>query len=169
MYVQLIRGTPFLVQIYIWNFCIARLVGLEAAAVIGVLGLGTFAGAYITEIVRAGVESIDRGQWEAARSLGLSHRRTLSLVILPQAVRRMIPPLTGEAISLIKESSLLSIIGVAELTYQAGNMRAMTFDAFASLIPLAALYLCLTMPLSLLTLRLERRFAPPESLPVAEL
>jgi polar amino acid transport system permease protein len=90
-------------------------------------------------------------------------------VVLPQAFRVMIPPLTGEAVSLVKESSLLSVISVAELTYHAKNMRAATFESFASLIPLAILYLCLTLPLTLLTQRLERRLAGPSRMPVAEL
>jgi polar amino acid transport system permease protein len=174
-YVQLVRGTPFLVQIYIWYFCVSYalrlqdLGGSDNAIYVGIVGLGAFGGAYVTEIVRAGVEGVDRGQWEAARSLGLSHGQTLRHVVLPQAFRVMIPPLTGEAVSLVKESSLLSVISVAELTYHAKNMRAATFESFASLIPLAILYLCLTLPLTLLTQRLERRLAGPSRMPVAEL
>lgn len=174
-YVQVVRGTPFLVQIYIWYFCVSYalrmqdLGGAHNAIFVGVAGLGAFGGAYVTEIVRAGVEGVDRGQWEAARSLGLSHRQTLRHVVLPQAFRAMIPPLTGEAVSLVKESSLLSVISVAELTYHAKNMRAATFESFASLLPLAILYLCLTLPLTLLTQRLERRLSGPARMPVAEL
>lgn len=174
-YVELVRGTPFLVQLYILYWCVARaadlkdVFGSHEALAVGMVGLGLFAGAYIAEIVRAGVESIDRGQWEAARSLGLSHSRTLFRVILPQAVRRMIPPLTGEAVSLVKESSLLSVIGVAEMTYQAKNLSAATFDTFAAYLPLAALYLAVTLPLSWVTRRLERRLGPPAQLPVAKL
>jgi polar amino acid transport system permease protein len=174
-YVELVRGTPFLVQLYVLYWCVARAANLKDVfgsyepLVVGVIGLGLFAGAYIAEIVRAGVESIDRGQWEAARSLGLSHRRTLFRVVLPQAVRRMIPPLTGEAVSLVKESSLLSIIGVAEMTYHAKNLSAQTFDAFGAYLPLAALYLLITLPLSWVTRRLERRLGPAVRLPVAKL
>lgn len=174
-YVELFRGTPFLVQLYVVYWCVARaadlkdVFGSNEALVVGVVGLGLFAGAYVAEIVRAGVESIERGQWEAARSLGLSHARTLFRVILPQAVRRMIPPLTGEAVSLVKESSLLSVIGVAEMTYHAKNLSAATFDTFAAYLPLAALYLAVTLPLSWLTRRLERRLGPPSQMPVAKL
>ncbi len=175
-YVELIRGTPFLVLLYVLYFCVARaaslpeLLGSSEKLVVGIVGLGLFAGAYIAEIVRAGVESIDRGQWEAARSLGLSHRAALLRVVFPQAVRRMVPPLTGEAVSLVKESSLLSVIGVAEVTYHAKDLGASTYDYFAALFPLAGLYLCVTLPLSWMTRRLERRLGPPATaLPVARL
>ena len=175
VYVQLVRGTPFLVQIYVAYFCVAyalrmqRFGGEHNATLVGIVGLGVFGGAYVTEIVRAGVEGVDRGQWEAARSLGLSHAQTLRHVVLPQAFRTMIPPLTGEAVSLIKESSLLSLIGVAELSHQAREMRAQTLEGFASLVPLAILYLCLTLPLTLLAQYLETRLAGPRPLSVAEL
>jgi polar amino acid transport system permease protein len=174
-YVELVRGTPFLVQLYVLYFCVATtaqlhtVFGSSEGLAVGTVGLGLFSGGYIAEIVRAGVESIDRGQWEAARSLGLSHRHSLFRVVLPQAVRRMIPPLTGEAVSLVKESSLLSVIGVAELTYHAKNLSSYVGDTFAAYLPLAGLYLCVTLPLSWLTRRLERRLGPPAPLPVAKL
>lgn len=174
-YVELVRGTPFLVQLYVLYFCLARAAhvyewaGDREKVLVGIAGLGVFGGAYVAEIVRAGIESVDRGQWEAARSLGLSHGATLRRVILPQAARRMIPPLTGEAVSLVKESSLLSVIGVAEMTYHAKGLSAASFDAFAAYLPLAALYLCVTLPLAWLTRRLERRLGPPAALPVARL
>lgn len=174
-YVELIRGTPFLVQLFLWYVCLASVLRLEAvfgtaeAAVVGGFGLGVFGGAYVCEIVRGAVESIDRGQWEAARSLGLDHRQTLWCVILPQCRRRLLPPLTGEAVSLVKESSLLSIFGVVELTYQARALQAHHYETWAAYLPLAALYLCLTLPLSLFARRLERRGAGPDPLPVATL
>lgn len=174
-YVEFVRGTPFLVQLYVLYFCVARaanlgrLTGGAEAVIVGIVGLGVFAGAYVAEIVRAGVESIDRGQWEAARSLGLNHSQTLRLVILPQAARRMIPPLTGEAVSLVKESSLLSVIGVGELTFHAKNLGAATFDYFAAYLPLAALYLLVTLPLSWLSRRLERWLAARAPVSVTDL
>lgn len=174
-YVELVRGTPFLVQLYVLYFCVGTALRLNdvfgrgEALVVGIGGLGLFAGGYIAEIVRAGVESVERGQWEAARSLGLSHRRTLFRVVLPQALRRMIPPLTGEAVSLVKESSLLSVIAVAEMTYHARALSSDSADTFAAYLPLAALYLAVTLPLSWLTRRLERRLGPPAPLPVARL
>ncbi|MCE9637217.1 MAG: amino acid ABC transporter permease [Planctomycetes bacterium] len=174
-YVELVRGTPFLVQLYVLYFCVARAAHLYDAfgdaepVLVGIAGLGLFSGAYVAEIVRAGVESIDRGQWEAARSLGLSHAQTLRHVIVPQAAARMLPPLTSEAVSLVKESSLLSVIGVGELTFHAKNLSAATYDSFAAYLPLAVLYLCVTLPLSWLTRRMERRLAPVAALPVARL
>jgi polar amino acid transport system permease protein len=174
-YVEFVRGTPFLIQLYVVYYCVATSLHLHDAfgdaepVVVGIVGLGVFAGAYIAEIVRAGIESIDRGQWEAARSLGLSHRQTLTRVVLPQAVRRMIPPLAGEAVSLVKESSILSVISVAEVTYHARNVAGETYQSFAIYVPLAALYLLVTLPLSWLTRRLERRLAPPAQLPVSRL
>ena len=174
-YVELVRGTPFLIQLYVLFYCVSTslrlqdVLGSSERFVVGVVGLGLFAGAYISEIVRAGLESIDRGQWEAARSLGLSHRQALTRVVLPQAVRRMIPPLAGEAVSLVKESSILSVISVAEVTFHARNIAGETFQSFAIYVPLAALYLCVTLPLSFLTRRLERRLAPPAPLPVSRL
>jgi polar amino acid transport system permease protein len=174
-YVELVRGTPFLIQLYVLFYCVATAMRLtdvfgdgERVAV-GVAGLGFFAGAYIAEIVRAGVESIERGQWEAARSLGLTHSQTLFRVILPQSVKRMIPPLAGEAVSLVKESSILSVISVAEVTFHARNVAGETFQTFAIYVPLAAFYLLVTLPLSWLTRRLERRLGPPAPMPVSKL
>jgi len=174
-YVEIVRGTPFLIQLYVAFYCVATTLRLNAVfgnderIVVGVVGLGVFAGAYIAEIVRAGVESIDRGQWEAARSLGLSHSQTLFRVILPQSIRRMIPPLAGEAVSLVKESSILSVISVAEVTFHARNVAGETFQTFAIYVPLAAFYLLVTLPLAWFTRRLERRLQPPPHLPVARL
>lgn len=176
-YVELVRGTPFLVQLYVGYFCVARVLRLHDAVgdvetakwLVGGVGLGVFGGAYVAEIVRAAVESIERGQWEAARSLGLSHRRTLLHVILPQCLRRMTPPLAGEGVSLVKESSLLSAIGVAEVTYQARSLQSAQFATFEAFVPLAVLYLGVTLPLSWLSRRLERRLQPPPALPVVRL
>ncbi len=174
-YVEVVRGTPFLVQLYLWYWCIAQalqlhgLFGPREAAIVGAIGLGVFGGAYIAEVVRGAIESIDRGQWEAARSLGLSHAQALRHVVLPQCARRLLPPLTGEAVSIVKESSLLSIIGVAEITYHAKNLQAREYETWAAFICLAALYLVVTLPLTLLTRRMERRLAGEEALPVARL
>jgi polar amino acid transport system permease protein len=125
----------------------------------GMITLAFFAGAYITEMVRAGIESIDPGQWEAARSTGLNHGQALRHVIFPQAVRRIIPPVTGQFVSLIKDSSLLSIIAVRELTKGAEIVNAATYKTFEAYLPLALFYLVLTYPLSALTYRLEKRIS----------
>ncbi len=157
IYVWLFRGTPLLTQIYIFYFCFAVIVNVDSPFMTGMVTLAFFSGAYITEMVRAGVESIDQGQWEAARSTGLTHTQALMSVIFPQAVRRIIPPVTGQFVSLIKDSSLLSVIAVRELTKGAEIVNAATYKTFEAYLPLAAFYLLLTYPLSVLTYRLERR------------
>jgi len=157
LYVELVRGTPFLVLLLIAVFCIRPLIGNPDRFWTGTVALGLFAAAYIGEIFRAGIESVERGQFEAARSLGLSRNRTMRHVIFPQAFKRMIPPLTGELIALTKESSLLYAIGVIELTYVAEQVGLKTTGGFEAYLVAAALYLAITIPLSLLARRLERR------------
>lgn len=174
LYVELVRGTPLLVQIAIAKYCVATAlydvlvalgVGRAAAdwvrepALVGVATLGVFAGAYVTEIVRAAIASVDPGQREAALSQGMSRRQVFWLVLFPQALRRMIPPLTGQFVSLIKDSSLLSVIAVGELMKRAGEVRASTHSEFEVLLPLAGLYLVITFPLSRLARRLELSLA----------
>lgn len=157
LYVELFRGTPLLVQIYIFYFCIAAAVHLDNPKLIGTITLAFFSGAYISEMVRAGIESVDEGQIEAAKSSGLSDRQTMRHIIFPQALRRIIPPVTGQFVSLIKDSSLLSIISVRELTKAAEVINATTYKTFEAYLPLAGLYLLITYPLSYLTQRLEAR------------
>ncbi|GAB7078507.1 amino acid ABC transporter permease [Megalodesulfovibrio paquesii] len=156
LYVACFRGTPLLVQIYIFYFCLAAVIHLQNALVIGTVCLACFSGAYIAEMVRAGVESIDAGQWEAARSTGMRYDQAMRHVIFPQAFRRIIPPVTGQFVSLIKDSSLLSVIAVRELTKASEVVNATTYKTFEAYLPLAVLYLLLTYPLSLLAQRLER-------------
>jgi polar amino acid transport system permease protein len=157
LYVELIRGTPFLAQLFIVYFGIAPLLGVDNRFALGTLALGVFAAAYIGEIFRAGIESVDRGQFEAARSLGLSRGQTLRYVVFPQAFRRMIPPLTGELIALTKESSLLFTIGLTEMMFAARVVATKTYNPFEAYLVVAAMYLTLTVPLSFLARRLERR------------
>ncbi len=157
LYVEIVRGTPFLVQVTIAYFGIAPLLGIDNKFLVGAVALGVFAAAYIGEIFRAGIESIDRGQFEAARSLGLSRKHTMRYIIFPQALKRMIPPLTGELIALTKESSLLFTIGVVEMMSVAKQIGADTYRTFEAFIVVACLYLVITIPLSLLARRLERK------------
>lgn len=157
LYVIIFRGTPLLIQIYIFYFCIAAAIYYENAVAIGTFTLAAFSGAYITEIVRGGIESVERGQAEAALSTGLTRRQALRYVVFPQAVRRIIPPITGQFVSLIKDSSLLSVISVRELTKSSEVINATTYKTFEAYLPLAFLYLLLTFPLSHLTQRLERK------------
>jgi len=162
LYVEVIRGTPFLVQITIAYFGIAPLLRLNDKFLVGTFALGAFAAAYMGEIFRAGIESVDRGQVEAARSLGLSRAQALRHVIFPQAFKRMIPPLTGELIALTKESSLLFAIGLVEMTAAARQVGADTYKYLEASLVVAAMYLTLTVPLSLLARRLERRLKRSE-------
>jgi polar amino acid transport system permease protein len=161
VYVELVRGTPLLVQLFIAAYCVRPALGIEDAELIGTLTLGFFAGAYVTEIVRASVESIDPGQAEAALSQGMTRAQALRHVILPQALRRMVPPMTGEFVNLVKDSSLLSMIGVMELAMASDAVRSRTLRPFEVFLPIAVLYLAITFPLSRLARRLELRTAAP--------
>lgn len=157
LYVVFFRGTPLLIQIYLFYFCLAAAIYYDNPVVIGMVALAAFSGAYITEIVRGGIESVDRGQAEAALSTGLTRRQAMRYVVFPQAFKRIIPPVTGQFVSLIKDSSLLSVISVRELTKASEVINATTYKTFEAYLPLALLYLLLTFPLSHLTQRLEKR------------
>jgi polar amino acid transport system permease protein len=165
-YVEIIRGSPLLVQIFIWYFVLGTLInsilasyGIEQIPPLwyGVASMATFAGAYVAEIVRAGIQSIHRGQNEAARSLGMSYPQAMIHVILPQAIRRILPPLAGEFISLIKDSSLLGIIAIRELTKATREVVTTSLQAFELWFICALLYLILTFTLSMCVKYLERR------------
>lgn len=159
IYVEAIRGTPLLAQILIFFYVVADAFGLRDRYTAGVLILSFFSGAYITEIFRAGIESVGKSQLESARAIGLTRAQTYRYVIFPQAIRQILPPLAGQFVSLVKDSSLLSIIGVSEFTWQAESINALTYRTLESYIPLAAGYLILTLPISMWTRHLERRHA----------
>jgi polar amino acid transport system permease protein len=157
-YIELIRGTPLLVQIYIFYFFVGQVFRLSNFMA-GVLALSFFAGAYIAEIIRAGIQSIHKGQMEAARSLGMNYSQAMRYIILPQAFKRILPPLAGQFISLIKDSSLVGVIALVELTRAGREIGTSTFNYFEVFFTVAALYLILTFSLSMLVQYLERRFA----------
>lgn len=156
--VELIRGTPLLVQIYVLFYIVADAVRLENRAVAGVLILSLFSGAYLAEVFRAGIESVGRSQLESALAIGLTRAQTYRYVILPQAMRSVLPSLAGQFVSLIKDSSLLSVIGLNEFTQNARNVASYTYSNFESYLLLAAGYLLLTLPVSLWTRHMEKRF-----------
>jgi polar amino acid transport system permease protein len=158
VYVELIRGTPLLVQLLIGFYVVASAVGLENRYVVGVLVLALFSGAYMAEIFRGGLDAIPRAQIDSARAIGLTPAQTLRLVVLPQAVRIVLPAVAGQLVSLIKDSSLLSVIAISELTLNAQEVNSFTFSTLESYLPLAAGYLVLTLPLSAVARLLERRF-----------
>ncbi len=158
LYVEVMRGLPMLVIILYTQFVIAPMIGAQRnPALSGILALALGYGAYLAEVYRAGIESIERGQAEAARSLGMSAGQTMRHIILPQALRRVLPPLGNDFIAMLKDSSLLSAIGVNELTQLARIEGSRTFDYFRAFNSAAILYLMLTLLLSLGVRLLERR------------
>ena len=168
VYVEIIRGSPLMVQILIWYFVFGTVIndllaanglGRFSAFWYGVASLSCFAGAYVTEIVRAGIQSIHRGQTEAARSLGMTYAQCMRYIILPQALRRILPPLAGQFISLIKDSSLLGIIAIRELTKAGREAVSASLQPFEIYLVVAVLYLVLTFSLSMFVQHLERRSA----------
>ena len=156
--VEIIRGTPFLVQILIFFYVVADAFGLENRFLVGAVILSVFSGAYIAEMIRAGIESVGTSQLESARSLGLTVFQIYIFVIIPQVIKRVLPSLAGQFASLIKDSSLLSIIAVREFTMNAQEVNAFTYSTLESYIPLAFGYLLLTFPISLLSRYLEKRY-----------
>ena len=158
IYVEWIRNTPLLIQLLFLYFGLGVFISMSAF-LSAVLALSIFSGAYITEIIRAGIQSIHKGQREAALSLGMSESMAMRLVILPQAFKRILPPLAGQFISLIKDSSLVSVIAVTELTYAAKNIVTETFRAFEVWTAIAAFYFILSFILSRSVRVLEERMA----------
>jgi His/Glu/Gln/Arg/opine family amino acid ABC transporter permease subunit len=158
LYVEVVRGLPLLVIIIYVHFVVAPYLGTNRHPVVsGILALSFGYGAYLAEVYRAGMESVERGQMQAARSLGMTYHQAMRHVVLPQAVRRIMPPLGNDFIAMLKDSSLVSAIAVAELMKRGQIEAARTFDTFRTYNTVAVLYLCLTLLLSLLVRRLERR------------
>ncbi len=161
-YIELIRGTPLLVQLYIVYFGLPRFglafpdIGpIKSAYLTAVFALTINAGAYISEILRSGIQSIDKGQMEASRSLGLSHWESMRLVIIPQALKNVLPALANEFIVLVKESAIVSLIGIKDLMYGADIIKAATYRPLEALIVAAIIYFVLTFTLSKLVGLLE--------------
>ena len=159
-YVELVRGTPLLMQIYFLYFVLPALHVSLNPLMSGVVALSLNAAAYISEIFRAGIESIDTGQMEAARALGMDYPAAMRWIILPQTLRRVLPPLTNEAVALLKNSSLVSVVGVVELMRTGKEIAANTGSATTLYLGVAACYLVMTLPLTALVRRLERQWQP---------
>jgi polar amino acid transport system permease protein len=157
VYLEAIRNTPLLVQLYLLYFIIGPILGIDRFWS-AVLALSLFEGAYASEIFRAGIVSIDKGQWQAAYSLGLGSFDTYRDVILPQAVRRILPPLASQGISLIKDSALVSLVALSDLALEASIVASDTFLTFEVWFTAAAIYLVVTVTLSSLVRVLEKRF-----------
>jgi polar amino acid transport system permease protein len=156
-YLEVIRNTPLVVQLYLMYFVIGPILGLGRFAS-AVMALSLFEGAYTSEVFRAGITSLHKGQWEAAHSLGLNTFYTYRDVILPQAVRRILPPLTSQVITLIKDSALVSIVSLSDLAQEARILAADTFLTFEVWFTAAAIYLVITVILSTVVYYMEKRF-----------
>lgn len=158
-YIELIRGTPMLVQILIIHYGLT-VIGVNLPAFMsGVVALTMNSSAYMAEVFRAGIQAIDKGQTEASRSLGMTNGMTLRYIILPQAFRNMLPAIGNEFIIIIKDSSLVSMIGIAEIIYTARTIQGVTFQPLAPLLVAAGLYFIITFTLANLLSWLERRLS----------
>ena len=166
IYVELIRGTPMLLQILFLYIAFPVMMRsftgqrfIPDPYICGAVAMSINSGAYSTELIRSVINGVDKGQWEACKVLGLSYGQTMKLVILPQAFKRIIPPIVSEFITLIKDSSLISVLGATELLYSAQILGANTFNLIPPLLMSAVLYLIMTLATSYLARRVERRFA----------
>jgi polar amino acid transport system permease protein len=157
VYVELIRGTPLLVQLLIFFYIVAFALNIQNRYVVGVITLSLFNGAYIAEIFRSGFDSVRKTMLESATAIGLNKWQTYRYVIFPISIRQTLPPLAGQFTSIIKDSSLLSILGISEFTYAAQQVNSASYSTIESYFPLAIGYLILTLPVSLMSRYLEKR------------
>lgn len=171
VYIEIVRGTPLLVQVFILYFGTAQVIqnlgyympqiqvfGNDLVSFVSiVIAMTINSTAYIAEIIRGGIESIDKGQMEAARSLGLNHKMSMRFVIIPQAIKNILPALGNEFITVIKESAIVSVVGIRELMFSASVVQGTTYKIFTPLITAAAIYFVLTFSLSKLLGAAERR------------
>lgn len=159
LYTTVIRGVPMATQLMIFYFVVFSPMGLSNAVLVAVIAFGINSGAYCTEIFRAGIQGVDRGQMEAGRSLGLSWSQTLVKIILPQAFKTVLPTYTSEFITLIKETSVASFIAVVDLQKTCDNIRNATYNAWIPLLSCALIYLCLTVGLTKFFAAFEKKMA----------
>jgi polar amino acid transport system permease protein len=157
-YVEFIRGTPLMVQIFIIYYALPDLIGVNLPEMLSaIMALAINSGAYVSEIIRAGIQAVDKGQMEAARSLGMPYGMAMRYIIIPQAIKNILPALGNEFVVVIKESSVVSVIGIKELMYNADTVRGNTFKPFEPLMVAALMYFIMTFTLSKLMGRFERR------------
>ncbi|WP_447919489.1 amino acid ABC transporter permease [Achromobacter aegrifaciens] len=157
VYLLLFRGTPLLVQLFIWFFGLPHFGITLPAFACGVLGLGMYSAAYVSEIVRGAIQSVDRGQTEAARSLGMSSGQSMRIIVLPQAVVRMIPPLGNEFIALIKNSALVSLLTIHDLMHEGQKIISVSYRSLETYLVVALIYLILTTATMLVLRQVENR------------
>jgi len=157
-YIEVLRGTPLLVQLYIIYYGLPRLTGIDFEDItLGIVAISINSAAYVAEIIRAGILSIDKGQLEAARSLGMTQRMAMTSIVIPQAFKNILPALGNEFIVLIKESAIVSVVGIHDLMYNADTVRGNTYKPFEPLIVAALIYFTITFILSKLLALWERR------------
>lgn len=163
-YIEVVRGTPLLVQLYIIYIGLPKLTGIPFPDLtLGIIAISFNSAAYVSEIIRAGIQSIDKGQMEAARSLGMPHNTAMRYIIIPQAFKNILPALANEFIVLVKESAIVSVIGIQDLMYKADTVRGNSFKPFAPLIIAAVIYFTITFTLSKLVGKLERRLSASDT------
>lgn len=157
-YVEFVRGTPLLVQIYIIYIGLPKVIGIDLPDLtVGAIALALNSSAYVSEIIRAGIEAVDKGQMEAARSLGMNEKMAMFQVVIPQAFKNILPALGNEFISVIKESSMVSVIGVAELMYNANTVKGNTALGLEPVVIAAVIYFIITFTLTRVLRYVERR------------
>lgn len=166
LYVEVIRGTPMMLQILFFYLGVPAIVRAVTGSpwnpsvyLIGIVAMSINSGAYSTELIRSAIQAVDQGQWEASETLGLSYGKMMRFIILPQAFKRIIPPLVSEFITLIKDSSLLSTIGVVELLQSAKTLGANYYNYVVPLLMASVVYLILTLTISRFSQKLEERMA----------
>jgi polar amino acid transport system permease protein len=157
IYIEVIRGTPLLVQLLFFFYVVASTLGIDNRFFVGILTLSLFSGAYIAEIFRSGMESVRKTMLESAQAIGLTPWQTYRYVIYPISIRQILPPLAGQFASIIKDSSLLSILGISEFTYAAQQISSASYSTLECYFPLAIGYLILTFPISFLSKFLEKK------------
>jgi polar amino acid transport system permease protein len=162
LYVSLVRGTPLIVQLIFWYLALPQFGIVLPGIVAGIFGLAFNYGAYMTEIFRAGIQAIPRGQLEAAAALGMTERMTMQRIVLPQAIRIVIPAIGNEFIAMIKDSALVSYVGIQEVFWRASTTGSRSFRMFETLLIAALIYWVLTIVFSLVQERLEKRMAESE-------
>lgn len=158
IYIEIVRGTPLILQVYFVYYALPLILPLpDSRMFLGTLAVLLNSGAYVAEIIRAGIQSIDKGQMEAARSLGLSHRMSMQHIIIPQAFKNILPALGNEFIVLVKESAIISVIAIPDLMYNADTLRGITYRPFLPIILAGIIYFTITFSLSKLLGSVERR------------
>jgi len=158
VFLEIVRNTPLLVLLYLFYYVLGPIFDLDRY-VASILCLGVYHGAMVSEIFRAGINAVPVGQWEGSKSIGMSTAQSYRYIILPQSIRFMLPPLTGEAVNMIKSSAIVSVIAVAELTTMGRNIISDTYMSFEIWFTIAAVYLVVTLLLSIGISFVERRYA----------